>query len=65
MNLVSTQKTVASLFSAGSFRLGSTMSCDFAFGGESILVYPFAGLMYLGLGVALYAILMFWTDAED
>ena len=34
-------------------------------GSESILVYPLAGLMYVGLGVALYAILTFWTDSED
>jgi hypothetical protein len=34
-------------------------------GSESILVYPLAGLMYVGLGVALYAILTFWTDGED
>jgi hypothetical protein len=32
-------------------------------GSESILVYPLAGLMYVGLGVA--AILTFWTDGED
>jgi hypothetical protein len=34
-------------------------------GSESILVYPLAGLMYVGLGVALYTILTFWTDGED
>jgi hypothetical protein len=33
-------------------------------GSESMLVYPL-GLMYVGLGVALYAILTFWTDGED
>ena len=34
-------------------------------GSESILVYPLAGLIYVSLGVALYAILTFWTDGED
>ena len=34
-------------------------------GSESILVYPLARLMYVSLGVALYAILTFWTDGED
>ena len=29
---------------------------------ESILVYPAAACMYLGLGLTLYAILTLWTD---
>jgi hypothetical protein len=34
-------------------------------GSESILVYPLARLMYVGLGLALYAISTFWTDGEE
>jgi hypothetical protein len=34
-------------------------------GSESILVYPLAGLMYVGLGLGLYAISTFWTDGEE
>jgi hypothetical protein len=33
-------------------------------GSESILVYPAAVGMYLGLGLTLYALTM-WTDQED
>ena len=33
-------------------------------GSESILVYPAAVSMYLGLGLTLYAVMM-WTDRED
>jgi hypothetical protein len=31
-------------------------------GAESILVYPAAVCMYVGLGLTLYATLMLWTD---
>ena len=34
-------------------------------GAESILVYPAAACMYVGLGLTLYAMLMFWTDLES
>jgi hypothetical protein len=34
-------------------------------GTESIVIYPLAGLMYVGLGVTLYAIVTFWTDDQD
>ena len=34
-------------------------------GTESILVYPFAAVMYVGFGFALYAVLTLWTDDED
>jgi hypothetical protein len=33
-------------------------------GSESILVYPAAASMYLGLGLTVYALMM-WTDRED
>ena len=34
-------------------------------GAKSILVYPAAACMYVGLGLTLYAMLMFWTDLES
>ena len=34
-------------------------------GSESILIYPLAALMYVGLGIALYAASTFWTHDED
>jgi len=34
-------------------------------GTESIVIYPLAALMYVGLGLALYAIVTLWTDDED
>jgi hypothetical protein len=34
-------------------------------GAESILVYPAAACMYVGLGLTLYAMLMLWTDFES
>ena len=33
-------------------------------GSDSILVYPAAACMNVGLGLVLYAILMFWTTDE-
>jgi hypothetical protein len=34
-------------------------------GSESILIYPLAALMYVGLGLVLYAVSTFWTPEED
>jgi hypothetical protein len=34
-------------------------------GTESILIYPLAALMYVGLGLVLYAVSTFWIHDED
>jgi hypothetical protein len=34
-------------------------------GWESILVYPLAAMMYVGLGIALYFASTWWTREED
>jgi hypothetical protein len=33
-------------------------------GSESVLIYPLAALMYVGLGIALYAAWTFWTHED-
>jgi hypothetical protein len=33
-------------------------------GSESVLIYPLAALMYVGLGIALYAASTFWTHED-
>ena len=34
-------------------------------GSESVVIYPLAALMYVGLGLGLYAISTFWTGGDD